>query len=72
MTLKLHQILVVVRWKSLDRRNQMQQCMGVIAYALYVRFPFSKVKQRIVHVLVVIQRWLIFWISVSPSNVIYP
>lgn len=42
MTLKLHQILVVVGRKSLDRRNEMQHCMRVIAYALYVRFPFMK------------------------------
>lgn len=45
MTLKLHQILVVVGRKSLDRRNEMQHCMRVIAYALYVRFPFYEVKQ---------------------------
>lgn len=38
MTLKLHQILVVVGRKSLDRRNEMQHCMRVFAYALYVRF----------------------------------
>lgn len=42
MALKLHQILVVVGRKSLDRRNEMQYCMRVIAYALYVRFPFMK------------------------------
>lgn len=66
MTLKLHQILVVVGRKSLDRRNEMQHCLCFVC-----KISFYEVKQWMGYVLVVIKSGLFFG-CVSPGNVIEP